>query len=77
MKAVRVLLDEKLLRAVDDASKRARVDRSHLLRKAVVHYLAAVRRTALEEQQIAGYRNYPLSKREVNEWQRVQVWEGE
>ena len=72
MKVVQIVLDERLLKAVDSHAKKARVNRSELVRRAVADYLRAQRIRELEEQHRAGYRKHPPD--EFAAWDRVTAW---
>ena len=58
MKNIQVVLDEPLLRATDREARRARVNRSALIREAIREHL---RRRRLAEEELAP-------------WTKVQVW---
>lgn len=75
MKVVQVVLDERLLKAVDQQAKRQRVNRSELVRRAVAEYLRAQRIRELEERHRDGYRKHP--PHEFTAWDRVTAWPDE
>jgi metal-responsive CopG/Arc/MetJ family transcriptional regulator len=75
MKVVQVVLDERLLKAVDRQAKKARVNRSELVRRAVAEYLRAQRTKELEERHRDGYRRHPPD--EFAAWDRVTAWPDE
>ena len=74
MKPVQILLEEGLIRDVDQEARRQRIDRSKLIRQALARYLAGVRREKLEEQHRAGYLRHPQRPDDVAQWERLQQW---
>jgi metal-responsive CopG/Arc/MetJ family transcriptional regulator len=75
MKVVQVVLDERLLKAIDGQARKARVNRSELVRRAVTEYLRAQRIREQEERHRAGYRQHPPDEFDV--WDRVTAWPDE
>jgi metal-responsive CopG/Arc/MetJ family transcriptional regulator len=74
MRAVQILIDEDLLREIDQQAKRSKTDRSKLLRLAAARYLQELKRRSLEFQHRAGYEGQPSEREEVDAWQDVQAW---
>ena len=74
MKSIRVVLDLPLLRAADRAAKRARVNRSALVRAALRAYLKSLQIRELEHRDRQGYQAQPDSSADLEAWERVQVW---
>jgi metal-responsive CopG/Arc/MetJ family transcriptional regulator len=74
MKAIQILMDDELIEAVDQEAKRRQLDRSKVIRTALLRLLAESRKHALEQQHIEGYRKHPVQKREIKAWERVQEW---
>ncbi len=74
MRAIRVLLNDELLRAVDGQARRRGCSRSQFLREAVARYLAELRREELEERHRLGYQRSPQTAEEVEARERAQVW---
>ncbi len=74
METIQVVLDTELLRAADQAARRARVNRSSLIRKALREHLERLRVKELEAQDRRGYREHPDSHKEVAAWERVAAW---
>lgn len=64
MKAVQILMDEDLIKAVDREAKRERSDRSKLVRAALVRYLAEQRRRDDEARHRQGYARKPVVRGE-------------
>ena len=69
MKTIQVGLDAALLRAANAAAKRARSNRSELIRNALRKHLRDLRTRELEKRDRGGYTRHPAEPHEV--------WEGE
>lgn len=67
------MMDDRLIKALDLASKRTRRDRSKIVRDAIARYLAAEEARAKEQQTIEAYRKKPLTKQE-REWLEAGSW---
>jgi metal-responsive CopG/Arc/MetJ family transcriptional regulator len=74
MKTIQVVLDSKLLRATDGAAKRARINRSALIRQALREHLRALRIRELEARDRQGYAKLPESPKSFAAWERVASW---
>ena len=74
METIQVVLDSALLRAADGAAKRARVNRSALIRKALREHLRRLQTQELEARDRAGYRAHPDAASWVEDWEEVAVW---
>ena len=74
MKTVQVVLDSELLRATDGAAKRARVNRSALVRRALREHLKRLKTQGLEARDRRGYQEHPEDAAEIAEWERVAAW---
>jgi metal-responsive CopG/Arc/MetJ family transcriptional regulator len=74
MKTIQVVLDSELLRAADSAAKRARVNRSALIRKALREHLRCLNVKELEARERRAYQEQPQDVEEVERWARVAVW---
>ena len=74
MKTIQVVLDSELLRAADSAAKRARVNRSALVRKALREHLRRLNVKELEARERRAYQEQPQDIKEVERWARVAVW---
>ena len=74
MKTIQVVLDERTLKIADRTAKRERVNRSALIRKAIVLYAEHQREMALERQHRAGYEAAPIVAGEFDGWGAVQAW---
>ncbi|HKY35802.1 MAG TPA: ribbon-helix-helix protein, CopG family [Polyangiaceae bacterium] len=74
MKTIQVVLDEPTLRATDRAARRARINRSLLVRRALQYYLKKQREVELEQAHRRGYETFPEAPGEFDAWDRVQAW---
>lgn len=74
MKTIQVVLDEKTLKVADRAAKRAKLNRSALIRNAITFYAARQREIALERQHRAGYEATPVAPGEFIGWGAAQAW---
>lgn len=74
MKAIQLMLDERLLADLDREAHRQRTDRSKLIRTAAARYLAESRTCALEAAYRRGYEKHPQTTDEVNPWLALQAW---
>lgn len=74
MKTIQIVLDSGLLRATDAAAKRARVNRSALVRRALRDHLKRLETRELEARDQAGYQNHPQGERDAEQWEQVAVW---
>ena len=71
VKTIRVKLDLRLLRATDAAARRARVDRSALIRAAVREHLKRFEIEKLEALDRRGYLKHPDDSAEIADWEHV------
>ncbi len=74
METIQVVLDAKLLRATNGAAKRARKNRSALIREAIREHLKRLRTRELEEQEQQGYKQFPDNGRMAAEWENEASW---
>ena len=74
MKPVQILMDDALLAEIDAEAKRTRADRSKIMRAAVRRYLQEARIRAWEQADADAYRKRPLSRDELEPWQRARLW---
>lgn len=77
METIQVLLDQKLLKATDKAARRAKKNRSALVRDALRHYLKDLQIQELERQDREGYQRYPDSVDDLQGWEQVSAWPDE
>jgi metal-responsive CopG/Arc/MetJ family transcriptional regulator len=76
METIQVVLNAPLLRATDRAAKRARVNRSALIRDALREYLKRLETRELEARDRMGYEERPDNSAEAADWERVAMWPG-
>ena len=74
METIQVVLNSELLRAADGAARRARVNRSALIREALREYLKRIQTRELEARDRRGYRQHAEASAEVAGWERVAAW---
>lgn len=74
MEAIQIVLDADLLRATDRAAKRARVNRSALVRRALHEYLKRMRILELETRDRKGYQRFVENSAEAAEWEQAAAW---
>ena len=76
METIQVVLDSELLRAADGAARRARVNRSALIREALREHLRELRRREAEARDRRGYQQHPQPSDEVESWEGAASWPG-
>jgi metal-responsive CopG/Arc/MetJ family transcriptional regulator len=74
METIQVVLDSELLRAANGAAKRARVNRSALIREALREHLRYLRRREVEARDRRGYQEHPQASGEVAVWEAAASW---
>jgi metal-responsive CopG/Arc/MetJ family transcriptional regulator len=74
METIQVVLGSTLLRAADGAARRARVNRSALIREALRAHLKHLQMRELEARDRAGYEEHPDVSTEAADWERVAAW---
>ena len=74
METIQVVMDSTLLRATDGAARRARVNRSALIRRALREHLKRLETRELEARDRSGYEVYPDSTCAAADWERVAAW---
>ena len=74
METIQVVLDSGLLRATEGAARRARVNRSALIRAALREYLKRLEAKELEARDRKGYLEHPDDSTEIADWEQVAVW---
>jgi metal-responsive CopG/Arc/MetJ family transcriptional regulator len=74
MKTVRIVLDEKLLRAADQAARRTKQSRSALVREALREHLRRLEVRALEERDREGYARLPQQLDESLRWEAEAIF---
>ena len=74
METIQVVLDAELLKATDSAARRARVNRSALVRQALRQHLRHLKIKELEARERRAYQEQPQDLEEVERWAGVAVW---
>ena len=74
METIQVVLDSGLLRATNGAAKRARVNRSSLIREALREHLKRLRAREIEARDRQGYRRHPNRADDATAWEQVASW---
>ncbi len=74
METIQVVLERELLRATDGAARRARVNRSALVRRALREHLKRLETNELEARDRRGYAQHADTPAEAAGWERVATW---
>jgi metal-responsive CopG/Arc/MetJ family transcriptional regulator len=75
METIQVVIDEKLLQASDRAAKKAKLNRSELIRLALREHLQRMQILEAEQRDQQGYEKLPESKAiEESAWEAEAVW---
>jgi metal-responsive CopG/Arc/MetJ family transcriptional regulator len=74
MEIVQIVLDKGLLQAADQAARRAKQNRSALVRDALREHLRRLELRAKEERDRAGYSKQPRARDERLDWEAEAVW---
>ena len=74
METIQIVLNAELLRATDGAARRARVNRSALVREALREYLKRLETRELEGRDRAGYQKHPDDLTEATDWEQLAAW---
>ena len=74
---VQIVIDKKLLRAADQAARRAKRNRSALIRDALREYLRRLEVRASEERDRQGYVRQPQARHESVAWEAEAAWPAE
>jgi len=77
MLTVQIVLDEKLLRATDQAARRTRRNRSALIRDALREHLRLLEVRAREEHDRSGYSRHPQAHDKSLDWEAEAAWPAE
>jgi metal-responsive CopG/Arc/MetJ family transcriptional regulator len=77
MQTIQVVLDRALLQAADRAARRAKQNRSALIRDALREHLRRLETQALEERDREGYLKQPQATAESVIWEREARWPAE
>jgi len=74
METIQVVIDEKLLQAVDGAARRLKQNRSALIRDALKLHLRRLQVKRREEQDQRGYTRVPAHDGEAAVWEGAATW---
>jgi metal-responsive CopG/Arc/MetJ family transcriptional regulator len=74
METIQVVIDEKLLQASDRAAKKAKLNRSELVRLALREHLRRVQIQEAEQRDQRGYEKLPQSKTDESAWEAEAIW---
>jgi metal-responsive CopG/Arc/MetJ family transcriptional regulator len=74
METIQVVIDEKLLQASDRAAKKAKLNRSELIRLALREHLHRLQILEAEQRDQRGYEKLPQSKATEESWEAEAVW---
>lgn len=74
MKTIQMTIDEDLLFRVDQAIRSLGIPRSAFIRQALERSLHDLAVAEMEQKQIAGYKQHPVSVGEFDIWEAEQVW---
>jgi metal-responsive CopG/Arc/MetJ family transcriptional regulator len=77
METIQVVLDAKLLRATDRATRRTKLNRSALIRDALREHLKRLAIRELEERDRKGYEMAPREDHELSGWESEAAWPAE
>jgi len=77
MEIVQIVLEKELLHAIDHAARRARRNRSALVRDALREHLRRLEMRALEERDREGYSKQVAKPSESRVWEAVAAWPSE
>ena len=77
METIQIVLDQKLLRATDQAARRTKRNRSALVRDALREHLQKLEVQALEERDREGYSRRKPARDESLVWEAEAAWPAE
>jgi metal-responsive CopG/Arc/MetJ family transcriptional regulator len=77
MQTIQIVLDKKLLQATDQAARRAKQNRSALVRDALREHLRRLQLRAREESDRQGYFRRPPAAAEARAWEAEAAWPAE
>ena len=75
MQIIQIVLDEKLLKAADQAAKRTKRNRSALVRDALREHLRRLELRASEERDRQGYSRQSEVDGEARDWEAEATWD--
>ena len=74
METIQIVIDTPLLKAADRAAKKAKVNRSELVREALRTHLKRMQILEMEEKERRGYEAKPDSLEDGSAWEREAAW---
>lgn len=74
METIQVVLDSELLKATDRVARRAKLNRSALIREALREHLRRLEIRTLEERDREGYARGPQGSEDSAAWESEAVW---
>ena len=74
METIQVVIDQKLLQASDRAAKKAKLNRSELIRLALREHLQRVQTLEAEQRDQRGYEKLPQFKAIEDSWETEAAW---
>ena len=77
MKTIQIVLEKELLQAADRAARKAKQNRSALIREALREYLRRLQIRADEQREIEAYRKHPQKPEELDDielWAKGAAW---
>lgn len=77
METIQIVLDKKLLQATDQAARKAKRNRSALVREALREYLRRSDLRAKEDRDREGYGRVPEDAADLSIWDAEAAWPGE
>lgn len=74
METIQVVIDTQLLRASDRAARKAKMNRSELVRMALREHLHRLQTLELEERDRRGYEKHPAEAAAELAWEKEASW---
>jgi hypothetical protein len=74
VETIQVVMEDELLRRVDRAARRLKVNRSALIRQALRQHLGSLRVREREEADRRGYERLPEDVSDLSVWNKVLTW---
>jgi metal-responsive CopG/Arc/MetJ family transcriptional regulator len=74
MKTIQITIDEALLEKVDHVTREKKIARSQFIRTALEDALRQLSIEDLEQRQMNGYLNHPVTGDEFDVWESEQAW---
>jgi metal-responsive CopG/Arc/MetJ family transcriptional regulator len=74
METVQIVLEKELLQATDKAARRAKLNRSALVREALRQHLRRLELSAMEQRDREAYLRVPQDLIETRMWEAEVVW---